>query len=138
MASVSVNWLAVIVTAVISMAVGAAWYSPLLFSKRWMSIMAKDRGEPVTMGEGVAKLYIINFVGAFLLAYILARFVGYRGAASLGQGALTGIMAWVGFVITTSLGGILFERRPFGLYAINNAFHFVTMAIGGAVLAVWR
>lgn len=138
MPSVSVNWPAVIVAALISMGVGALWYSPVLFANRWKTIMAKDRGEPATMGDGVAKLYIVNFVGAFLLAYILARFVGYRGAQSLGQGALTGIMAWVGFVITTSLGGILFERRPFGLYVINNAFHFVALAIGGAVLAVWR
>lgn len=139
MPDVTVNWLAVVVLTALNMALGALWYSAL-FAKQWMAIMTKDRGAEALagMGAGEAKAYAFSLVGSFLIVYILARFVGYRQADSFGQGVLTGIMVWVGFVVTTSLGGILFERRPKGLYLINNAYHLVSLALVGAVLAIWR
>ena len=41
----NINYIAVVVAIVINMALGAAWYSPLLFAKPWMA--ANDLTEGV-------------------------------------------------------------------------------------------
>ena len=38
MAIPTINYIAVLVSAVIGMAIGALWYSPLLFGKIWMKL----------------------------------------------------------------------------------------------------
>ena len=36
--ALEVNYLAVLVAAIVNMVVGALWYSPLLFGKAWMKL----------------------------------------------------------------------------------------------------
>lgn len=119
------------------MLVGSLWYSPTVFGKRWMMLMGKNT-EEMRMQGGVAWSYIMSFVGSLVAAYVLALFVNYAGAITAWEGVQIGFWAWFGFVVTTSLGSILFEGRHKGLYFINNTYQFVTFVIMGAILAVWR
>jgi len=134
-----VNWLAVIVAAVIQMVLGFLWYGPL-FGKTWMSLMSIT---PQAMSErmasgGMGKTYAWSFVGALVTAAVLGKLVGTFGATSVSDGASVGFWAWLGFVATVTLGSVLYERRPVGLYTLNNGYQLVSLAVMGAVLAVWR
>ncbi len=42
------------------------------------------------------------------------------------------------FVATVTLGSVLYEKRSFSLYALNNGYQLVSLVVMGAVLAVWR
>ncbi len=128
------NWLAVIVAAILQLAVGFIWYGPL-FGKTWMSMMGIT---PQGMSrEGMSKTYAVQFVGSLVTAGVLAKLVGMMGARTLGAGITAGFWVWLGFVATVTLASVLYERRSWNLYVLNNAYQLVSLAVMGAVLAVW-
>jgi hypothetical protein len=129
-----INWLAVIAAAVINMIIGGIWYSPAMFGASWMALIGKRREE---IRGGAGRAYILAFIVALVFAYVLARFVRYAGAHSLGRGALIGFLAWIGFVATSGAGDVIFAGRPVKLYAITNGYQLVTFIINGALLAAW-
>src|SRR5262245_39542614 len=56
-----INWLAVIVAAIIRMAVGFAWYSPPVLLKPWQAVTGVT---PETMRAGMGKALAIDIVGS--------------------------------------------------------------------------
>lgn len=138
MPTISINYLAVFVTTIISMGIGALWYSPLLFGKLWMKltgITTQDMDK--AKKKGMAKNYIIGFVSTLLMIYILSHFVDYTEAKTPIQGALTGFWLWLGFIATTSINTVLWEGKPLKLYILNNAHILVILILMGTILAVW-
>lgn len=133
-----VNLWAVLLAGIMNMVLGALWYSPLLFGKKWMRIIGWTEKDMEGKKEGMEKAYALSFLGGLLMAFVMAHFVKYTGAKNVLEGAQTGLWIWVGFVITTSLGGILFEGRKKGLYYINNAYHLVSLTLMGIIFAVWQ
>jgi hypothetical protein len=137
MLQVPVNYLAILACGIVFMVVGALWYSPLLFGKPWMKAMRKNQEELKEMQKGVWKSYIMNLIGALVMAFVLAHIIQYAQADTALKGAQTGLWMWIGFVITTSLGGVLFEERPKALYFIHNGYQLVSLVLMGVILAVW-
>jgi hypothetical protein len=131
-----VNFVAVVVVALINMVIGAIYYSPAVAGRRWMALVGK-RPEDMRR-EGAQRGYIGSFIGALILAYVLARVLGLVGAGTVGSGLEMGFWIWLGFVATTSSGDYLFAGRPTQLYIINNIYHLITLLINGALLAVWH
>jgi hypothetical protein len=132
--AISINWLAVIVAAIVKFAIGAAWYQPL-FGKRWRELMKVPEG---AIADGLAQAMIVGFVGDLVMAYILARFIGHYGDTGIGGGLLVAFMAWLGFVATLMAGQIYYERKPGELVAINAGYQLVGLLVMGAILGVWR
>ena len=128
------NYVAIIVAAIANMMVGYIWYSPMVFGKTWMKMMGKKDMEkkdsmPLMMGAG--------YVSSVVMAYVLAIFIHLNGANTPLAGAMTAFWAWLGFVATVTLGGVLWEGKPVQLYVLNAAHHLVGMLAMGAVLAAW-
>ena len=137
MAQPDINFLAVLIASIVSMIVGSLWYGPL-FGKAWMKLMNIDKKKVNEMKKtGMGKSYFVMFVGLLLSNYILAHFVDYTDSVTFGQGMLTGFWIWLGFLVTTMLGSILWDGKPFKLYLINVLHYFVTLTISGGILAVW-
>jgi hypothetical protein len=133
MPSVEINWLAIVVAAFINMLVGAVWYSSAGFAKPWMKLTGHK------MGEGSAGLgYGITAIGALVQAFILVHFVRYAGAITAVRGAEAGFWLWLGFVGVVMATNIVFEGRPWKLWAINAGYFLVILIINGALLAAWR
>jgi hypothetical protein len=130
------NYLAIIVSAVILWLLGALWYSPALFAKPWMAMLGIQKG--ATKGSSMIAGMIASFVCDAVLAFILAHIVIWTQAATFGWGALVGFVVWVGFIAAPNLPQGIYEGRPFKLFAINSGYWLVGLLIVGGVLAVWR
>ncbi len=131
---VEVNWLAIVVAAVANMVLGALWYAPSFFGKAWMKLTGLSvESLEQAKKAGMAKSYLFMFLSSLLMGYILALFLG--GAATVFNGLQAGFWLWLGFVATTSLGSVLFEKQPFGLYAIHNGYHLASLLAMGAIIA---
>lgn len=133
-----VNYLAILVAAIASIAIGAVWYSPMGFGKQWSTLMGW--GDPRKMEEmkkGAGQAYLISFVAQLIMAYVLAHVVQMFQATTFGQGLVTGFWMWLGFIATTSLGIIIWEQKPPKLFVINNAYQLVSTAVMAAILAMW-
>jgi hypothetical protein len=129
------NWLAILVGALINMAVGALWYSPVLFSKQWMQLTGKKE-----MGskKDMPKMYAVTFVGALLMSYVLMHFVVATNAESWLWGIKVGFWLWLGFTAATTISDYLFVGRPLKLYAINAGYYLVVALIVGGLFGVWH
>ena len=132
-----INYWAVLVAGIASMAVGMIWYSPALFGKVWITATGKTQ-EELMEGQGMGKTYGITFVLALLMAYVLAQFARYLDVNSAIQGIQLGFWVWLGFVVTVGANSILFERRPAKLYWINMGYYLVQLFVMGLILALWR
>ncbi len=89
-ATVSINYWAVLVAAIVSYAVGALWYSAL-FGKKWAQLqnMTPEKMEEMKK-KGVTKSYIGVGITALIMAYVLAHFVDYTEATTFTAGMTTG------------------------------------------------
>lgn len=132
MPSVDINYWAVLVAAVVTMAVGAVWYSPLLFSKAWIKLTGRKDMQGGQTG------YLVTAVGALLQAWILVHFVQYAGSTTVWEGLVTGFWLWLAFVAVVMTTNYVFEGRPWKLWQINAGYFLVVMLINGALLAAWR
>ena len=138
MAPVTINYLSIFVAAVAQMALGMFWYSPAGFGKPWMSLMGLSPDQMAGKKEGMGKKYALNALGALVMAYVLAHFIFYVGATTLTGGLQAGFWLWLGFVATVSLGGVLWENKPWKLYALNTGFQLAGLLLMGGILAVWK
>ncbi len=137
METIIVNYWAVLVAAIAQMIIGALWYSPALFGKQWMSMMNLTEESMKSKKKEAQRGYVLMFVSAVVMCYVLANFVVYAKATTMLDGMLTGFWLWLGFIATVTLGGFLWEGKPFKLYLLNVTYWLVTLVVTSAILVVW-
>lgn len=132
-----INYLAVLVAAIVSMILGALWYSPLLFGKIWIQLMNLNEKKLQEMkNKGMGKIYAIVFIKELVIAYILALFIT-KSIITISGGIQIGILIWFGFIATTILASVLWENKPVKLYFINIAYHLVSIILMSLILSAW-
>ena len=133
----SINYIAVVVAIVVNMALGAAWYSPLLFAKPWMA--ANDLTEESISEAGSAtKGYIVAVIASIVIAFAIALFAQASGVDTAVEGLLLGLAAGLGFVATTFAASYIFESRPLKLYLINAGYPVVSFTLIGLLIGAWQ
>ena len=134
-----IKYPAVIVATLVHFILGGLWYSPLLFANKFLQLINWTPEQVRQMeSQSHVKELVIAFVMSFVLVYILAHFVQYTKATNAIGGIQTAFWLWLGFIVTTQVPLVLFERRSFGLFLINVGYQFVGCALAGVILAVWR
>ena len=131
----NVNWLAVIVCAVVNMVVGALWYGPL-FGKRWMKEVGYSQ-EDIRSGP-VWPLYLLAMLNSLCMAFVLANVIAWADVTGIAGGLLLGLVMWIGFTGFTFAVNHAFEGRSIAHWAINACTYLVGLLIMGAILAVWQ
>lgn len=136
---IEVNYLAVLGAAAINMGLGAFWYSMSGFGKTWMKLsgISKEDIEKAKKA-GMTKSYGIAALGSFVMAYVLAHIIGFAQGDTIAEGLQGGAWVWLGFVATVLLSSVLWENKPWKLYAINAGYYLVSLLLMGALLAVWK
>ena len=134
-----IKYPAVLVATLVHFLLGGLWYSPLLFSNKFIQLIAWSPAKLAEIeSQSHAKELIIAFVSSAVLVYVLAHFVQYTKATTAMTGIQTAFWLWLGFIATTSIATVLFEQRPLGLYLINAGYQLVGCSLAGAILAIWR
>ena len=135
MEPIPINWLAVLVAAIIRMAVGFVWYSPPVLLKPWQQITGVT---PETMKAGMGKALGIDIAASLIMAFALANIIGASGITDWFNGAVAGFWVWLGFMATLMVSLWGYENRPLKLIAINLGNNLIALLLMGALLAVWR
>jgi hypothetical protein len=142
---IHLNWLAVVTSVVASFAIGSLWYGPL-FGKVWANAMGFG-GDMKPTGADIARGSILNLVGTFLMAYVLAHDVSVWRPSTWNAGAdqgphvygfFAGFFVWLGFIVPILLNGIAFERKSWKVFAIGAGFQFLSLQAMGMILSFWR
>ena len=77
METLSINYLAVVIGAVLSMAIGALWYGPL-FGKKWLEIVgatALNLEARKQMQKNAMPLYLVQFALTLFQVLVLAHLI---------------------------------------------------------------
>jgi hypothetical protein len=129
----SVNWLAVIVGTVVSMALGALWYGPL-FGRTWLRLIGKSAEEI----EGDPLDYLKTAVAAFVAMLFLNLMVFSLGTNGFVNGMVVGALTFIGFGATMTFVYTTFEGPKEKVWLLYAAYQLVVFVIMGAVFAVWK
>ena len=130
-----INHLAVFVCALMSLVIGALWYSPLLFFKAWQK-ENRLSDEQVAKANPL-KTYSLTLLLAWIISYNLAFFLGDT-KTNWKWGLTAGLLAGAGWVATMFVIISLFEQRSFKYMLINCGYISVYFASIGFVLGIWR
>jgi Protein of unknown function (DUF1761) len=133
-----VNYLAILIAAVVAWLAGAVWYMSL--GKTWTAAlgttpekMHEMRGQP-----GAYLPFIYCFVAEVVMAWVLAGLVGHLGPGqvTLRNGVISGAFCWAGFVLTTLLVNNSFAHRDARLLLIDGGHWLVVLLLMGAIIGV--
>jgi hypothetical protein len=134
---VTVNYWAVVLAAVSSMAIGAIWYMPGLFGNRWMNLAKVKMDKKMTASTSIY-MYGLTFVASLVTAYILAHVTFLSNSFfhdSFLQDALTtAFWLWLGLTVARFLVHDLFEGRPAKLTAINAGHELFTIMVMALII----
>jgi hypothetical protein len=139
------NFLAIIVCVVAGMFVGFLWFGPV-FGKPWARHMGMADMEQQSGGD-MAKSMIIFAIGNLLIAWVLFHGIEVWRASNWGAGAdaanstlalNAAIWTWLGFFLPLQAGRVAWEKKGWGLVAINAGFDLVRLLMFAFILAYWR
>jgi hypothetical protein len=134
----NINWLSVIIAALVPMVTGMIYYHPKLFGTAWMNSLGLTEEECKNANK--AKMFGVSLIMAFLLAFFLVNFnngPGQEGQFDTFQhGAFHGFFLGVFFAMPLLVTNGLFELRNFKNLAINTLYWMITLAIMGGIVDV--
>ncbi len=135
MESISINHWAVLVAALSNLALGAIWYSPLLFYKAWMK--ENNFTDEDLKKAKPARTYTITLILSIMISYNLAFFLG-DAKTDMAWGTTAGFLAGFGFATLIFSIIALFEQRSWKYIFINGGFITVYFTLIGFILGSWR
>ena len=115
-----INFAAIFTCAIFLWILGAVWYSPVMFAKKWMQLIGITR-EPGKR-DGLLLGMTASFFGDLVISFVLANVLVWAHVTGFKRGAVLGVLMWMGFIAAPNLPQGLYEKRPFKLFAINSGF----------------
>jgi len=132
--NVPINYLAVVVAAVVNYLIGSLWYG-VIFSKTWMKLNGMKEMKVTAVSV------IVALVGAFFTSWVLAHSLifgaTYLKMSGVGAGVMTGFFNWLGYIAPVTIGVVIYEKKPFSLWILTNAYWLISLVVMGIILALW-
>jgi uncharacterized membrane protein YeaQ/YmgE (transglycosylase-associated protein family) len=132
------NWLAVLVGAVIYFALGALWYSPMLFARPWQRSIGWDPER--TPPQQSVTTYIVPFLAYVAMAIAVGMLAKALGSDSAGEGIVLGLVLGIGLSLMHTLVDATFDPNkpePWLWFAINGTYHAIGLILVAVIVSVW-
>jgi hypothetical protein len=131
----SVNLLAVIVSAIAAYGIGALWYM-FLFKDRWVGahgftpakMQEYAKSAPIAMG--------VSFVGYLVTALILSLIFAFAKVTDLQTALYLTAGIWLGFPAVMSLMNAMYAGGSLVVYAIDLSYELV-YSLAMAFIIIW-
>ncbi len=131
----NINLIAVLVTAILSVAVGSIWYSPLLFGPLWMrgAGLTSDIDEMSTK-KMIHTVILAVFVQGIFFS-LVAQFIAlsHNNTISLTQ---IGVLL-AGLLVVSMMGSVIWEKRPVSYFLINAGYTVLILFGGVGIITFW-
>src|SRR5438034_8032086 len=104
----SFNWIAIVMAGVSAWIIGAIWFSPPVFGRRWMAALGLKQEQLGNPAPGFVAALVISIIGATFLRWV----IGVAGATSFGDGIEVALIIWFAFILLPTAPGPLFKQQP--------------------------
>jgi hypothetical protein len=130
----SINYLAVVIAAVVAWLASAAWYMSL--GRVWAAAAGKsvEQMQQDRQRAGALLPFIYVFIGDLIIACTLYGLLVHLGAFSVRGGLISGAFCWFGFVLTTMVANYTFAGRDLRLLLIDAGNWLIVLLPIGAIL----
>ena len=121
----------IVLASLVATSLGVLWYSPFFLGRPWSRLaQVEDRpSSPLSL--------ILPFVAWLAAAYVVTLILASMGAYSGWQGVEGAFWAWLGLTLPFGFLQVFYERRPFALLLIDQAYYLLALVLMGAMLATW-
>ena len=138
--NVDVNYLVVLVAAIVSMGVGFVWYT-VLFGKPWMKLMGYTKEsmekEKANMGKTYSISFVLSLVTAYVLYHVMVMSEAYFGNPMVTTGLMTAFWSWLGFIMPVQATDVLFGgKKSLKLFAINTGYQLAAILAMGLTIGL--
>jgi hypothetical protein len=129
-----VNYLAIIIAAVVAWLAGAVWYMAL--GRTWMAALGvtAEQMEARKRAPGAYLPFIYAFAAELVMAWTLAGILGHLGSLSVRSGLISAAFCWLGFVMAAMLVNNSFARRDWRLLLIDGGHWLVVLLLMGGII----
>ncbi|RAX44880.1 DUF1761 domain-containing protein [Arthrobacter sp. AQ5-06] len=128
-----INWLAVLLAFISSMAIGFVWYMPAVLGKRWMAAIGKTEEDLKNIGGG-AGIWVPMMVAAALTAVLLAVLISKLGLDSAVAGGWFALVLALVFRAGAHVIHNGFAGRPTSVTLIDSGHDLLAMTLAGAII----
>ena len=134
-----INYLAVAAAGMATFFLGAVWYM-FLFGKLWIKLHGYTEEKMKEMQKKVPPpLFFSGMILSYLLiALVLAILITGLDLKTPLDGALLGLIIWIGPAAAIHFTGQLASDKHIGTYLIDIGYQFVYLLMMGAILGAWR
>ncbi len=131
---VHINFLAIIVATIANYIIATIWYA-LIFGKLWQKLTGIKEMKPAALN------IVLSVIGAFVMSFVLYHMIvfgnSYFQMSGISGGLMAGFHGWLGFISPVTLMTKLYEKKPWGLWLLDNAFWLISLLIMGTILSLW-
>ncbi len=130
-----VNEVAVLVSALLALAVGSIWYSPLVFGTHWQKATGlTDTDLAITKGT-LLRSVIFALITNIVVLFVIAELVRFREMYAFSYPKLgIGITALLGASIANM---VVWEKRSLVYFFIHLGYAVVIVSMGIVVFTYW-
>jgi hypothetical protein len=133
MSHLAVNWLAVILATVASMALGFGWYMAL--AKPWMAAAGLTKAD---VDNPNPTPFIIGAACQLVMAYFVALLTPLlMGEMTVVNAVSTGAHMWIGFVATSMIINHRYQMKPWSLTLIDGGYLLGVLLLQGVVIGLF-
>jgi Protein of unknown function (DUF1761) len=133
------NWLAVIVGALIYFVLGALWYSPMVLGRQWQRSIGWDPER--TPPQMSAATYAVPGLAYLVMAIAVGLLAVATGTDTAAEGVILGLVLGIGLSLMHTLVDATFDPnkpQPWTWFAINGTYHALGLLIVAVIVAVWQ
>ena len=164
----SLNPIALLVAALVSLPIGFVWYNPKVFGNAWMKAIGKTQEDLNKNSPNMILIFGLSLLFAFMIAMMLNVVVIHQnGLASVfqspdlkgksvqilidgnvsdisnyfrtfGHGAFHGVLVSIFLALPIIAQSAVYERKSFKYIAISVGYWVVTLAIMGGIICMWK
>lgn len=130
-----INYWAVVVAWLVNVMVGAWWYSPAGFGKRWSKLSGVDLMK-LPQDEATKTISFVA-LSALVQALTLALIINSLGASTVIEGFKIGFVLWLGLTAATTVGNTLYQRLGWSFWWLNSSYFLLVMTVNSIILSIW-
>ena len=135
MSHFDVNWLAVLLATVASMALGMGWYMGL--ANQWIKATGKARDDLMGSG-GSAVPFAFAAVCQLIMAYFIAMLTeALIGETTIAGAVIIGVHMWFGFILTSMVLNHRYQNMSWNLTLIDGGYLLGVVVVQGLVIGVF-
>ena len=132
------NWLAIVVGALVYFGLGALWYSPMVFGRAWQRSIGWD--ESRTPPQQSAMTYVVPVVAYLVMAIAVGLLAAATETDELVEGIVLGLVLGIGLSLAHTFVDASFDPNkpePWTWFAINGTYHALGLVIVAVIIAIW-